>query len=185
VQVPFYDNYDFHHDELFFEDTLDTSGPNNIRVGTNFQFFRNAQMDSVASISGFVEPPTSDSDVAVDDTGFGFTLGSHVREFVFNFGYRQPGDEDEFDTPEELTGGFGYVRRVNDRFQWLNELTTTLVTGGDDDVIAMRNSLDLTSGGRYWFPAADGRWALNFAARFNLIGLSGVGGMVGLTFGPR
>jgi hypothetical protein len=74
---------------------------------------------------------------------------------------------------------------MNDRFQWVNELTTTLLTGGDDDVITLRNSLDLTTGGRYWFPAADGRWGLNFAARFNLIGLSGVGGMVGLTFGAR
>jgi hypothetical protein len=185
VQVPFYDSYSFQHDELVFGESLDTNGPNNIRVGTNFQFFQNAEMNSAASVSGFVEPPTSDSDVAVDDTGFGFALGAHMREFVFSFGYRQPGDEEEFDSPEELLGGFGYVRRINDRFQWVNELATTLLTGRDDEFIRMRNSLDLTTGGRYWFPATGGRWALNFGARFNLIGLSGVGGVVGLSFGAR
>jgi hypothetical protein len=185
VQVPFYDNFDVHHEELFFGDDLDSSGPNNIRIGTNFQFFRNAEMNSAVSVSGFVVPPTSDSDVAVDKTGFGFRLGSHLREFVFNFGYHQPGDEEDFDNPEEIETAAGWVRRINDRFQWANELSLGLLAGGDDDVIEMRSSLDLTSGGRYWFPGADGRWALNFGVRFNLIGLSGVGGMAGLTYGAR
>jgi hypothetical protein len=184
VTVPFYDDYDFHHDEQFLDETLDVSGPNNIRVGTNYQFFRNEAMNAAASIIGFVEPPTSDSDVAADDTGFGFMLGAHVRELVFSFGYRQPGDEEDLDVPEELIGGFGYVRAVNDRFQWVNELSTTLLTGGDDTLVPGRNSLDLTSGGRYWFPV-NGSWALNFGARFNLIGLSGVGAVVGLTYGTR
>jgi hypothetical protein len=185
VQVPFYESFNFHHEEQFFGDTLDRSGPNNIRVGTNFQLFRNVDRNTAISVSGYVEPPTSDSDVAVEDTGFGFKGAAHVRDMVFNFGYRQPGDEENFDIPEEIHGGAGYVRRINEQFQWMSEIDYTLLTGGDADDTEARDALDLTTGGRLWFGGPNGRWAANFGVRFNLIGLSGVGAVAGLTFGAR
>lgn len=185
LQVPFYDDFTFRHDELLLGDDLDVNGPNNIHIGTNFQFFRNETVDSAASINGFVEVPTGDTDVASDQHGFGIKGAFRVRRLAFNFGYRDPGDEDDFDNPQDVFVGGGYGRSVTDRFQWITELIGSFIVGGEEDIIDERRSLDLTSGGRLIFPNAASPWAANFALRINVNGASGVGGVVGITYGRR
>ena len=185
VMFPFYDNFQFHHDELLIGQQLDGAGPNNIRVATNYRFFANSTMDSAASVNGFVELPTGDSDVASDEHGFGATLAARMREYVFNLGYRDPGNDDDFDNPQEVIVAGGYARPITDRFRWISELTGTFVVGGQEDAIDLRHAVDLISGGRLMFPDPGSPWMVNFGVRFNLNGLSGVGGMIGVTYGKR
>jgi hypothetical protein len=175
VQVPFYEDFTYRHDRLLLGQELDVNGTNNIRIGTNFQLFHSDNADSSASINGFVEVPTGDSELASDEHGFGVTGAARLRRFVFNFGYRDPGDDEDFDNPQEIVIGGGYARPVSDRLQWMTELISTTEFGGQTEALDVRPALDLSSGIRLLFPNSAAPWALNAALRVNVNGLSGVG----------
>jgi hypothetical protein len=185
VQVPFYENFNYRHDRVLLGQELDADGTNNIRIGTNFQFFHSDNADSSASVNGFVEIPTGDPDISSDEHGFGITGAARLRRFIVNFGYRDPGDDDDFDNPEEIAIAGGYFRPVTERMQFMSEVVGHIVVGGAEEALDERPAIDLNSGVRMIFPNSAAPWALSLALRVNLNGLSGVGGVVGLTYGRR
>lgn len=183
VAVP-YD--DFRIDEF---DNADADGLGNVRVGTKFRLAGERGSDSTLALSLFAELPTGDEEVAPDDTGFGANLGWRVRNWVIDLGYRDPG---EFDNGISLDGeafkaGIGYAGAISDRLDWITELAGTFYTGDDN---LLKDSYDLTTGGRLWL-GTDQNWAFNFALRTDLNQLSDfddhcpIGGLVGFTFFPR
>lgn len=209
VSVP-YDDYMFDEDD-FFEDggrddfflgDLDVNGLGNARVGTKFRLIGEQGADTTLALNLFAELPTGDEDVASDDVGFGAGLGWRVRNWVFDFSYRDPGgfdDEDRCGTVpvpglprpvcregfgSEVRGGIGYASAVSDRFDWITEVAGTFYDGGFEDAV------DLTTGGRLWL-GEDQNWAFNFALRTDLMQLSDIdehcplGGLIGLTMFPR
>jgi outer membrane protein OmpA-like peptidoglycan-associated protein len=183
VMVP-YD--DFNLDTVGGQD-IDESGLANARLGTKFRLLGAAGDATTLALNLFVELPTGDEDVAPDDTGFGGGLAWRARSWVFDVGYRDPGDFDDLDRPEEVHAGVGYAGSVSDSLDWITELAGTFYTGGDQ---FFEDAYDLTTGGRYWF-GADGNWALNFGLRVDLNQISDIdehcpiGGLLGLTFFPR
>lgn len=173
-----------------FERRIEASGLGNVRLGGKYRVFGGPEAERSMAINAFVELPTGDDDegVATGDTGFGAGASwSFGPAWALSVGYRDPGDADRYDVAEEILGGVGYAARLNDRFDWITELATTLYVGGDSSPDDM---FDLTTGGRYWF--GDGnQWAFNFGLRVELSQLSDtdehcpIGGLVGLTFFPR
>jgi hypothetical protein len=165
-----YDSFDF--DELDEE-----SGLGNLRVNAKFQFA--GDDESGSGITVFAEAPTGDEDVASDDVGFGAVFGWNNRNWLFNAGYRDPGD----DISPEILAGVGYGIEINENFWWLNELVGTFYTDdGFDDAV------DFTTGGR--LRMGGGPWAFNFGLRTDLMQLSDfddhcpIGGLLGLSFLP-
>ncbi|MEZ5313676.1 MAG: OmpA family protein [Thermoanaerobaculia bacterium] len=173
----------------YFENKIDANGLGNARVGIKYQFFADADAGKALALNAFVEAPTGkDEGVSTDDTGYGVGLNWNFhRNWTARVGYRDPGDPDFFDVSEEIEVGFGYAVAINDRFDWITELASTLYQGGDTNP---DDAYDLASGGRYWF-GEDRRWAFNFALRTDLNQLSDtdehcpIGGLVGLTLMPH
>lgn len=173
-----------------FEEKIDGSGIGNVRLGGKYRVYGGGEARNSMAINAFVELPTGDEDegIVTGDTGFGVGAAWSVGPgWALSVGYHDPGDADRFDVAEEVVGGAGYAARLNDRFDWITELATTLYVGGDSSPDDM---FDLTTGGRYWF--GDGnQWAFNFGLRVELSQLSDtdehcpIGGLVGLTFFPR
>lgn len=174
----------------FFADEIDASGLGNVRAGAKYRFW--ADPDAGQALAGnlFVELPTGDDDegVVTGDSGWGLGFDwSIAPSWVANVGYRDPGDADDFDVPEEIAAGIGNVARLSDRLDWITELAATLYQGGDS---SPDDAIDLTTGGRYHFGEAN-RWAFNFGVRLELNQLSDtdehcpIGGLLGLTFYPR
>ncbi len=170
-----------------FINEVDASGIANARVGAKWNLY--SEDDSHFGLNAFVELPTGDEDegVVTGDTGFGLGLAYDVRGWVLNLGYRDPGDADNFDVPEEILAGVGYVFDVNDRLAWITELSATIYNGGDakpDD------DIDLTTGGRLWFGEGS-NWSFNFGFRTNLSQVDDtdtfcpLGGLIGLSYFPR
>ncbi|HEX2163717.1 MAG TPA: OmpA family protein [Thermoanaerobaculia bacterium] len=189
----------------FFDDTR--SGLGNARLGVNWGI--NSDVDSAFSINAWAELPTGDEDVLGGDTGFGAGINYGTGNWAFNLHYRAPGDVDaddflDIDDPiglppgelprfgdlelsDEIIAGLGYAGQVSDRFDWITELVGTLPT--DSDEAFYEESVDLTTGGRWWF-GDDGGWALSFGLRTDLLQLEDtdehcpIGGLLGLTFFP-
>lgn len=187
LSVP-YDDYQFDDDD-FFGDDLDVSGIGNARLGTKLRLKGERGSDVTLALNLFVELPTGDDDVASDDAGFGGGLGWRARNWVFDVGYRDPGDQDDFDVPEELHAGIGYAGSISERLDWITELAGTFYSGGEEG-LGFDDSYDLTSGGRLWLGAEED-WAFNFALRTDLNQISSIdehcpiGGLIGLTYFPR
>jgi outer membrane protein OmpA-like peptidoglycan-associated protein len=195
VMVPYDDvNYD-QNDLLFNAD--DGSGVGNVRVGTKFRLTGAPGDASTLALNGFVTLGTGDEAVDSDDMGYGVGLDWRLSKWVINVGYQDLGD---FDLPlrgtslslggfsrKAFTGGIGYVGRVTDRFDWINEVSATFGSGDDN---FYEDSYDFTTGGRVWFGEAE-NWAFNFALRTDLNQISSIdehcplGGLVGLTYFPR
>jgi hypothetical protein len=186
VMVP-YDDIEVDDDDLFGAEA-DASGLGNIRVGTKFRLMGNAgEFDtSKLALYLFAELPTGDDDVASDATGFGAGIGWSKSNWVFDVGYRDPGNDSDIGNSEEFHAGLGYASAINDRFDWITEATGTFYSSGD---IGYEDAVDLTTGGRLWL--GDGNWAFNFALRTDLMQLSDIdehcpiGGLLGLTLFPR
>ncbi len=184
-----YEDYEFDDDDLFFDDDddVDASGIGNARVNSKFRLSGGPGDASRLALNLFVELPTGDEDVASEDPGFGAALGWSRANWVFDFGYRMPG-EDEF--ADELHAGLGYAAPISDRFDWITEARGTFYNGEDDEFAVFEDAVDLTTGGRLWLGEAQ-NWALNFAIRTDLMQLSDIdehcpiGGLLGLTLFPR
>jgi outer membrane protein OmpA-like peptidoglycan-associated protein len=174
-----------------FQNEIDASGLGNLRVGSKWRLTGGVDEGNSFALNAFVEAPTGDDDegVSTGDTGWGLGLDWDVNhKWVFNLGYRDPGDPDQgVEVPEEILGGIGYAGSVNDRLDWITELTATLYNGDGPEP---DDAYDLITGGRYWF-GADGNWAFNFGLRTELNQLGDtdeycpIGGLLGLTFFPR
>jgi outer membrane protein OmpA-like peptidoglycan-associated protein len=182
----------------FFDDSR--SGLGNVRLGTKWMV--SGDEDGAFAINAFVELPTGDEDVLGGDTGFGVGADWSAGNWVFNVGYRAPGEVDgreffdlafdpgeefEIEPSDEVLAGLGYAGAVSDRLDWITELAGTFPLDSDDAFY--EESVDLTTGGRYWFGDASA-WAFNFALRTDLLQLSDmdehcpIGGLLGLTFFP-
>jgi len=167
----------------------DEDGLGNVRVNGKYSFHQDA--DRSFAINFFIEAPTGDDEVLAGDTGGGVGLGWRNGNWVFDVGYRVPGAERLEGLPDvsdEIHAGLGYAGAVSDRLDWITELDATVPVDSDDAI--WEESVDLTTGGRYWF-GADGNWAFNFALRTDLLQLSDtdehcpIGGLLGLTLFPR
>ncbi|HEX2251849.1 MAG TPA: OmpA family protein [Thermoanaerobaculia bacterium] len=195
ASVP-YDDFDFDFDNDFFDDEFfgdddfddSASGIGNARLNAKWRLFQ--EVDSAFALNAFVELPTGDEDALGGDTGFGVGADWSTGNWVLNLGWRSPGS-DELDLSDEVVAGIGYAGRVSDNFDWITELVGTLPIDSDDALF--EESVDLTTGGRYWFGdggAGAGGWALNFALRTDLLQLSDtdehcpLGGLLGLTYFP-
>ncbi len=180
VMVP-YDDYKFD-----VPGVDDVDGLGNVRVGTKFRLMGSAGDARTLALNLFAEAPTGDDDVASDDPGFGAGLDWRLNKWVFDLGFRDPGDSKDFDNPQELTAGLGYAGEVSDRLDWITEVVGTFYTGGDD---RLEDDIDLTTGGRLWLGETR-NWAFNFALRTNLNSIDNIdehcpiGGLVGLTYMP-
>ena len=187
LMVP-YDDFEIDDDDLFFDnDDPDASGIGNARLGTKFRLIGNrGEEGTKLALNLFAELPTGDDDVASDDVGFGAGLGWSRANWVFDVGYRDPGDDDNVDVAEELHAGIGYAAGISDRFDWITEVVGTFYSSAD---VGFDDAIDLTTGGRLWL--GDGNWALNFALRTDLLQLSDIdehcpiGGLLGLSLFPR
>lgn len=209
LMVP-YDDLDFDVDRTFFDEEFgdddffddSRSGLGNARLGFNWSL--SSDVDSAFSLNAYAELPTGDEDVLGGDTGFGVGANWGSGNWVFNLGYRAPGDvdgDDFFDTDDlppgieigdlelsdEIIAGVGYAGQVSSRLDWITELVGTLPVDSDDAFY--EESVDLTTGGRWWF-GEDAGWALSFGLRTDLLQLEDtdehcpIGGLLGLTFFP-
>ena len=214
LMVP-YEDLDFDLDRQFLDDEFgdsdffddSRSGLGNARLGINWGVTN--EIDRAFSINAWAELPTGDEDVLGGDTGFGVGANYGTGNWVFNLAYRAPGDVDAddffdlgdisvppgFPTPtigdvgisDELIVGAGYAGQVSDRLDWITELVGTFPTDSDDAFY--EESVDLTTGGRWWF-GGDSDWALSFGLRTDLLQLEDtdehcpIGGLLGLTFFP-
>lgn len=178
-------NAGFVNGRAFF-DEVDGSGAGNARLGAKWNLSSTAT--SHFALNAFVELPTGDDEEAVvtGDTGFGAGLAYDVKNWVFNLGYRDPGDADNFDVAEEILAGVGYGAKVSDRLAWITELGVTGYIGGDTKP---DTDIDLTSGGRLWLDP-DQKWAFDFGLRTNLALLDDtdefcpIGGLIGISYFP-
>jgi outer membrane protein OmpA-like peptidoglycan-associated protein len=183
-----YDDIEFDSDDLGGLN-LDAKGIGNARLGTKFRLsgVPGEFGTSKTALNLFVELPTGDDEVASDDAGFGGGFSWSRANWLFDVGYRDPGDQDNVDVDQEFHAGIGHSASVSDRLDWITELVGTFYSGGD---IGYDDSVDLTTGGRLWLGEA-GNWALNFGLRTDLMQLSDIdehcpiGGLLGLTFFPR
>lgn len=210
LMVP-YEDLDFDIDRAFLEDEFgdddffddSRSGLGNARLGFNWGVVN--EIDRAFSINAWAELPTGDEDVLGGDTGFGVGANYGTGNWVFNLGYRAPGDVDgddffdpipgqppgfefgDLEISDELIAGVGYAGQVSDQLDWITELVGTFPT--DSDEAFYEESVDLTTGGRWWF-GTDSDWALSFGLRTDLLQLEDtdehcpIGGLLGLTFFP-
>jgi hypothetical protein len=182
VAFPF-DEYSFRQDEGVFDERFDASGPNNLRVGVKYRVWEHAASATRLGVDGSVELPTGDRDeVAREGVGFGVLLTGQTRSLVYNVGYRDPGNEENVNSPQQLIAAGGYAWRVASRLDWLTEIVATFMAGGDPTPTPIQNAFDITTGARIWFQS-ERPWSVNAALRLNIDGLSGLGGIVGVTFG--
>ena len=91
--------------------------------------------------------------MASDDAGSAPASAGAASNWVFDVGYRDPGDDDDVDISEELHAGLGYASPISDRFDWITEVAGTFY--GGDDIGYSTTPIDLTTGGRLWL--GDGR----------------------------
>jgi outer membrane protein OmpA-like peptidoglycan-associated protein len=188
VMVP-YDDFQYDNNDFPLNTSLDGKGMGNVRVGTKFRLagVPGERGGSKLALNLFAELPTGDAEVASGDAGFGAGLDWSRGNWVFDVGYRDPGDRDTFKLDQELHAGLGLAVPVSDRFDWITEAVGTFYDGGD---FPIDDSIDLTTGGRLWL-GESGNWALNFALRTDLLQLDQIdehcplGGLLGLTFFPR
>jgi outer membrane protein OmpA-like peptidoglycan-associated protein len=153
-------------------------------VGSKWTLAGDRDADTSFALNAFVETPTGDDDLpAGDETGFGVGLDWRASNWLLNIGYHDTGDDD---LGEEVLAGAGYLGSISDQFFWITEILAAIQTGDSD----IKDSYDLTSGGRYWL-GPDSDWALNFGLRLDLNQLSDldehcpIGGLLGLTYRPR
>ena len=187
LMVP-YDDYEFDSDDLGGLD-IDAKGMGNARLGTKFRLSGvPGEFDtSKTALNLFAELPTGDDEVASDDMGFGAGFAWSRSNWLFDIGYRDPGDQDDVDIDQEFHAGIGHSASVSDRLDWITELVGTFYSGGD---VGFDDAVDLTTGGRLWL-GESGNWALNFGLRTDLMQLSDIdehcpiGGLLGLTMFPR
>ncbi len=166
------------------EDT-DVSGLGSARVGAKWMI--SGDDAGAFALNAFVELPTGDKDVGADDTGYGLGADWSRGNWVFDVGYHQPGDVDGNSRSDAITGGLGYAGRVSDSLDWITELAGRFPL--DSDTAVFDDSVDFTTGGRYWF-GENSNWAFNFAVRTDLLQLDQtdqhcpIGGLIGLTYFP-
>jgi outer membrane protein OmpA-like peptidoglycan-associated protein len=210
LMVP-YEDLDFDLDREFLRDEFgdgdffddSRSGLGNARLGLNWGVSN--EIDSAFSVNFWAELPTGDEDVLGGDTGFGVGANYGTGNWVFNLAYRAPGDVDaddffdldnlppgfprigDVEISDEIIAGLGYAGSVSDRLDWITEAVGTFPTDSGDAFY--EESVDLITGGRYWF-GGDSDWALSFGLRTDLLQLSDtdehcpIGGLLGLTFFP-
>jgi hypothetical protein len=188
LMVP-YDDVEYDSDDFPGHLDLDAKGIGNARLGTKFRLSGvPGEFDTgKTALNLFVELPTGDDEVASGDAGFGGGFSWSRSNWLFDIGYRDPGDRDDFDVDQEFHAGIGHSASVSDRLDWITELVGTFYSGGD---LGYDDAVDLTTGGRLWL-GETGNWALNFALRTDLMQLSDIdehcpiGGLLGLTLFPR
>lgn len=172
-----------------FDRKIEASGMANPRLGAKWRLTGDAYSASSFALNAFLEPAVGDDDegVATSDLGFGLGANWSIGNWAIGVGYRDPGDGDNFDVPEEISAGVGYAAEVSKQLDWITELAATIYNGGDS---SPDDAFDLTTGGRYWFDEGK-RWAVNFGLRLELNQLSDtdehcpIGGLAGLSFFPR
>lgn len=164
-------------------------GLGNVRINGKYSFHQDAARSF--AINFFIEAPTGDDEVLAGGTGGGVGLGWRNGNWVYDLGYRVPGADTPAGFPDlsdEIHAGLGYAGAVSDQLDWITELNATLPVDSGDAIF--QESIDLTTGGRYWF-GADGNWAFNFGLRTDILQLADlddhcpIGGLLGLTFFPR
>lgn len=206
VMAP-YENINYDENDVLVR-IKDGNGQGNVRIGTKLRLLGSQGDSNTLALNGFVEASTGDDTVASKDTGFGVGLDWRLSKWVLNVGYQDLGKRtlpvrgnfltctpqpfcrnlisNEF-KQQGLTAGIGYVGRVTDRFDWINEVSAQFGSGNDN---FYEDSYDFTTGGRVWFGEAE-NWAFNFALRTDLNQLNSIdehcplGGLVGLTYFPR
>lgn len=160
-------------------------GLGNARLGGKYRVFGDSA--SSFAINAFVELPTGDEEVLGGDTGFGAGVAYRKGPWVFNAGYRAPGDVDDIELSDELIAGIGHAVAISEQFDWITEVNGTIQL--DSDKAIFEDSVDLVLGGRYWL-RREGPWAFNFALRTDLLQLSDtdehcpIGGLLGFTYFP-
>lgn len=163
---------------------IDAEGLGNLRLGAKYQVKRTDSY--VFALTGFIDAPTGDEDesVVTGETGLGVGFAwSNERGWVVNAGYQVPGDSDFGDVSDEIHVGVGYARDINERLQWLSELSGILYTESDGS----HDAADITSGARYRLNNPE--WALNAGLRVDLsdtgFDYTPIGGVVGVSYAPR
>jgi hypothetical protein len=166
-----------------FVNRIDADGPGDLRLGAKWRLFRGGAWGSSVTAHGFLDLPTGEDDqgIVTGDPGFGLGAAWNYSDWVFDLTFHDPGDA------EELIAGVGYVRPLRDRLDWITELVGTLHPGGSD---SPPDSVDLTSGGRFWF-GENANWALGIALRaefrqlFEAEGHAPFGGVITLAYRPQ
>ncbi len=193
LQVPYLNlDGDFPDSEMFGNlGGSSESGLGNVHVGGKYWLTGERGQGGFA-LNAYVEAPTGDDKVLAGDTGYGAGLEWANPHWVFDAGYRLPGDltfgNQSVSVSDELSAGVGNVFAISDRLDWITELVGTFPT--DSDKAIFKDSVDLTTGGRLWF-GANGNWAFNFGLRTDVLQLDQtdehcpLGGLLGLTYFPR
>ncbi|MGH6691070.1 MAG: hypothetical protein ACREF4_10380, partial [Gammaproteobacteria bacterium] len=164
------------------------SGFGNARLAGKWRLTGDPYGANAFAINAFVELPTGDEEVLGGDTGFGAGLDWSAGNWVFDLGYRVPGDVNDLELSDEALAGLGYAGRVSENLDWITELVGTFPL--DSDEALFEESVDLATGGRLWF-GETGEWAFNFGLRTDVLQLSEtddhcpIGGLLGLTYFPR
>ncbi len=194
VQVPYLRlDGDFPNNEMFGQlGGKAEDGLGNVHVGGKWWLTGERGQGGFA-LNAYVEAPTGDDKVLAGDTGFGGGLSWANRHWVFDAGFRVPGDltfgNQKYSVSEEVSAGIGNIVPITSRLDWITELAGTFPTASADKQIYKEN-VDLTTGGRLWF-GEKANWAFNFGLRTDLLQLDQtdvhcpLGGVLGVTYFPR
>lgn len=174
---------------------FDENGLGKLHLGTKFGLLDPNTSAARVALSLFVDAPTGDEDIVVDNADFG--IGLHWNKSIFSFGgtYKLVGEADNnpddfLDTPQlsdevRVDAGLNIPLHFWSTTNWINEINAIAYTGGDrepDDIVY------LVTGVRHWF--GESGWALNAALRANATqyfddtNTCPLGGLVGLSFAP-
>lgn len=185
-----------------FRGVIDQSGIGDVRFGAKFQI---ARTDTYATaIHAYVDAPTGDDDeaVATGEVGLGLDfVYNNQAGWVFNLGYFAPGDPDVPSTSspgqdgslvpnpalgkvsDQVNVGIGYEKQINEKFDWITELSGILYTDSNGE----HDAADIASGGRFHFNNPD--WAFNAALRVDLsdtnFDYTPIGGLLGISYAPK
>ncbi|MEM6796707.1 MAG: transporter, partial [Acidobacteriota bacterium] len=170
--------------QLFSDGILDQSGFGNVRVAAKFQVARTETY--AIGLMPFIDLPTGDDDEAVvtGDTGLGLTFAfNNTAGWVLNASYFDPGDSDFLDVSDEIHLGIGYGRDINERTEWITELSGILYTDSNGE----HDAADIVSGARWRLNNPD--WAFNAGLRVDLsdpeFDYTPIGGLVGVSYSPK
>ncbi|MCG8460871.1 MAG: hypothetical protein MI919_31695, partial [Holophagales bacterium] len=116
--------------------------------------------------------------------GLGLTFAyNNTAGWVFNLGYFDPGDSDFLDVSDEVRVGVGYAHGINEKTEWITELSGIVYTDSNGE----HDAADIASGARWRL--SNPEWAVNAALRVDLsdtsFDYSPVGGLVGLSYSPK
>ena len=178
-----------------FVGRFDENGLGKLHLGTKFGLIDPNVSSSRLALSLFIDAPTGDEDLVVDNADYGVGLHWNNRVLSLAGTYKLVGEDDvdlfdfvdEVELPDELhvDAGLNIPLSFWSTTNWINEVNAIVYTGGDreqDDIVY------LVTGFRHWFGASG--WALNAGLRANATQYADdndscpLGGLLGLTYAP-